>query len=139
MDYRGDMDGKRVDNTFAGALGIILALVLLLWALLGAPNAEAQEYGNAQIVNAIYIIEGGPNAQYLYGIRSVHYDDEAEARRICFNTVRNNRARFARQSKYDNYLDFLASRYCPIGAANDPRGLNVNWLRNLRYYLNKGA
>ena len=37
-------------------------------------------------------------------------------------------------------LDFvacLAARYCPIGADNDPDGLNKNWLRLVRYFMQK--
>lgn len=103
-------------------------------------NRQATEYSDAEIVNAIYQAEGGSRAQYLYGIRSVPYDTPEEARRICFNTVRNNRARYAEYGykTYNTYLEFLASRYCPVGADNDPKGLNKNWLKNVKYFLNKG-
>ena len=96
----------------------------------------AMEYSDEQIVNAIFQAEGGYKAQYLYGIRSVSYKDEAEARRICFNTVRNNRKRYADYGykKYATYLEFLASRYCPVGCDND-RGTNKYWLKNVRYFL----
>lgn len=33
------------------------------------------------------------------------------------------------------YIEFLASRYCPIGADNDPQGLNKNWVKNVKYFL----
>src|SRR5690606_6004226 len=29
-------------------------------------------------------------------------------------------------------IDEIQKRYCPVGAANDPTGLNANWLRNVR-------
>jgi len=97
-------------------------------------------YSDEEIVNAIYKAEGGSEAQYLYGIRSCSYDTPAEARRICFNTVRNNRARYADygHKQFDTYLEFLASRYCPIGADNDPKGLNKNWLKNVKFFLEEG-
>jgi hypothetical protein len=100
-------------------------------------NGEKKEYSNEQIVNAIYKAEGSNKAQYLYGIRSVSYDNPAEARRICFNTVRNNRKRYADYGykQYKTYLEFLQSRYCPINAKNDPKGLNKNWLKNVKYFL----
>ena len=100
-------------------------------------NEHAPKYSDKQIVEAIYKAEGGDKATYLYGIRSVPYDTPEEARRICFNTVRNNRRRYKEygHEKYGTYLEFLASRYCPIGADNDPKGLNKNWLKNVRYFL----
>src|SRR5690606_38345725 len=29
-------------------------------------------------------------------------------------------------------IDEIQKRYCPVGAANDPTGLNANWLRSVR-------
>ena len=113
--------------------------VTILTLLLSFCLVTAHAFTDEQIVNAIFKAEGGYKATYLYGIVSVPYENEAEARQICFNTVRNNRVRFANQTKYTDYLEFLASRYCPIGADNDPRGLNKNWLGNVRYFLNNGG
>ena len=90
---------------------------------------------NDQIADAIFKAEN--SKKYPYGIKSVDTKgDEAYARKICLNTIRNNRVRFTKQTKYTDYLEFLASRYCPIGAPDDPTGLNVNWLKNVRYFLN---
>lgn len=99
----------------------------------------ASSWTDEQIVDSIFIIEGGYKATYLYGIRSVPYKNEDEARKICFNTVRNNRKRYKDYGykKYDTYLEFLAQRYCPITAENDPKGLNRYWLKNLLSILNK--
>ena len=36
-------------------------------------------------------------------------------------------------------LDAFASRWAPIGADNDPAGLNVNWLPNLRACLSRNT
>ena len=110
-------------------IAMIMGLVAMGWA---------QEYTNTQIVDAIYQAEGGAKAQYAYGIRSVKYSTIEEARRICYNTVRNNRQRYAKYGyrKYPDYLSFLASRYCPVNCDND-RGTNKYWLRNVKYYLAK--
>ena len=117
---------------------IILWLGVIAMVVMFACAVWASEYSDTDIVNAIYKIEGSTKAQYLYGIRSVKYSNEAEARRICMNTVRNNRVRFTKQSKYKDYLSFLASRYCPVNCDND-RGTNKFWLRNLKYWLEKGV
>ena len=92
-----------------------------------------------QIANAIYKAEGGKKATYLYGIRSVEYTNKNEARRICLNTIKNNRKRYAEYGykKYDTYLEFLASRYAPINADNDPKRLNNYWLKNVKWFLGR--
>jgi hypothetical protein len=117
-------------------IGVLLATVIILLILIGTARAQivTPAYTDTQIVNAIYKAEGGAKATYAYGIRSVKYSTVAEARRICFNTVRNNRKRFAKQSKYTDFIDFLASRYCPVGCVND-RGTNKYWVKNVRYFL----
>lgn len=109
---------------------IIIACFLLL-------TTRAFAYTDEQIVNAIYKAEGGADAQYLYGIRSIKCSGDTECRKICSNTVRNNRKRFADygHKDYPDFISFLASRYCPIGASNDPKGLNKNWEKNVRRLL----
>ena len=39
------------------------------------------------------------------------------------------------KKRYNGDLEAFAARWCPIGAENDPTGLNKNWLRNARYYM----
>lgn len=107
-----------------------LALVFLL---IFHSACFAKEWTDVQIVNAIFLAEGGYKARYLYGIRSLPYKDEQEARQICFNTVHNNRKRFKRQTQYQDFLEFLGSRYCPPKAHK----LNKYWLKNVRYYLER--
>ena len=104
-------------------------------------SATCFAYTDVQIADAIYLAEGGAKAKVPYGILSVKVKDEAEARQVCLNTIRNNRKRYADygHKQYATYLEFLASRYCPIGAGNDPKGLNQNWLKNVKYFLEKGA
>lgn len=109
--------------------------ILVLLAIFFLSMARAEEYSDEQIVNAIYHAEGGAKASFAYGIRSIPYRNIKDARRICFNTVRNNRKRFIKQNKYSDYLEFLASRYCPVSA----HPLNRNWLTNVRYFLRRGA
>ena len=112
-------------------IGFVLALITFI--------AYGQNWTDEAIADAIYKAEGGVKAKKPYGILSVECNGEAECRVICLNTIRNNRKRYADYGykTYDTYLEFLASRYCPIGADNDPKGLNKNWLKNVLYWLNK--
>ena len=110
---------------------IIICLALILFACL----LEGAEIPDNQIVNAIFKAEGGYKADYLYGIRSVKYKDIAEARQICLNTVRNQRRRHFKHKCDRNYLECLSARYAPLNAKNDPKGLNRNWLKNVKFFL----
>lgn len=114
---------------------ILWILLLFVWVNSSLGYCETN-YTDDQIANAIYKAEGGKKAQYLYGIRSVKYRNEVEARKICLNTIRNNRKRFTNYGykKHATYLEFLASRYCPIGCNND-WGCNKNWLKNVKWFL----
>ena len=82
-----------------------------------------------RIADAIYRVEGGAKAKVPYGILSIPVKNEAHARRICLNTIRNNHKRWIAAGKPGDYLDFLADRYCPPSA--DPVG-NRNWKRNIK-------
>ena len=105
----------------------ILLLALPAYAYTPLPDGVANKYADA-----IYRVEGGEKATYAYGIRSVHYATTNEARAICIRTVKNNYIRWQKAGCTNNYEEFLAARYCPIGADNDPKGLNRNWLNNFQ-------
>jgi len=85
----------------------------------------------APIVAAIRYAENGKT--YQYGI--IHkrcpkgYRHQAG---WCAATVQKNYDRWVKAGRKGDYLVFLAKRYCPIGADNDPNGLNHNWLGNVR-------
>lgn len=116
---------------------LITLLITIIFFVSSCSPAHAEEIDIQKYVNAIYKAEGGQKAQYPYGIRSIKCTTKEECRRICENTVRNNIRRYKEygHKTYATYLEFLASRYAPIGADNDPRNLNSNWLKNVRYFL----
>ena len=119
--------------------------VLRSWGILGGLLAiglvacqPVSAWEDTEIAQAIYFAEGGAKAKVPYGILSVKVRDEAEARQVCLNTIRNNRVRWQKAGAKGDYLEFLARRYAPVvGATNDPQGLNRNWLRNVRHFLNR--
>ena len=108
---------------------LLLFAVLAIGANAQTPINEA--YAN-KIADAIYIIEGGAKTKFPYGIVSVKTNDP---RRVCLNTIRNNWIRWGKAGSKGDFLEFLANRYAPIGAENDPKNLNKNWLPNLRKIL----
>lgn len=98
------------------------------------------EYSNIEYVNAIYMAEGGVNAKYLYGIRSIRYTSKEDAKKLCFNTVKNNEKRYKKYGyrKYSSFIQFLANRYCPTTGRNltqSERKLNRYWMSNVTWFL----
>lgn len=101
----------------------------LLMAIRTAENgAPGREYGI--IPNARYAQDKG----YTMNGTFYHYINETEKQVAwCARTVRNNLDRFALDSKgKENFIDYLGEVYCPVGASNDPRGLNRHWEPNVQ-------
>lgn len=96
--------------------------------------ASTPEYFN-RVVSAIYRAEGGERAKVPYGILSVKVSSKEEARKVCYNTVRNNWKRWEASGRPCTYLSFLANRYCPISDPRDTKGLNKNWYKNVSYFM----
>ena len=111
-------------------------LMTLLIASLAVSLARAEGETDTQIVNAIYRAEGGMKTRHPYGILAKY--KHTTPRQACFNTVRSARQRFAKQAAEGDFVVFLARTYCPIGAANDPGGLNRHWIKNVKYFLTIG-
>jgi hypothetical protein len=94
--------------------------VILCILVLNAPTDE-------QIADAIYRAEN--SVKYPYGIKSINtHGDKEYARRICLNTIRNNRRRWQAAGRPGDYIDFLQSRYCP---GQD----GVAWRKNVKRFL----
>jgi len=49
-------------------------------------------------------------------------------------TIVKNRVRWAGKG---DFITFLGNRYCPVGAENDPTGLNNNWIKNVKSWVRK--
>jgi hypothetical protein len=64
----------------------------------------------------------------------VKVKDEADARRICINSIRNNIKRWEKAGKPDTFANFMADRWCPV--ASDPIG-NKNWKKNVTAIYNQ--
>ena len=111
----------------------ILIITLIIALMCKACFAEV--FTNSQIASAIYKAEGGSKTNHPYGIL-VKYK-HTTPRQACLNTIKSAQKRFAKQSNEQDFIHFLSITYCPIGAANDPTGLNKNWEHNVKYFLDK--
>lgn len=122
-------------TTYISNVSIMFCYVMLFLSIVPSCLAEIDPNMASRIVDAIYIAEGGDRAAKPYGILSVPCGSKDECRKICENTVRNNYKRWQKAGNPGTYLEFLASRYAPVGVSNDPKGLNRNWLKNVQTFV----
>jgi hypothetical protein len=108
---------------------------------LAAGNAyfELEEAQVDALLDAIYIAEGGQRASVPYGLIYQRYcrDEVGWCAHIAADLVRTHYERWAGAGRRGEFLEYLARRWAPIGAKNDPGGLNRHWLRNVRWALRK--
>ena len=119
---------------------LLIILAISIWFLgivfIAMLRAEAVPNFN-KITDAIYLVEGGKLAKKPFGVLSVPCYDYETCRRIAHNTVVKNFKRWQDAGEPGEYLEFLSKRYAPMGAENDSQNLNRNWLKNVRYFLEK--
>jgi hypothetical protein len=108
------------------AIGIVTLITILICS-----NAHALEID--KLANAIYKAEGGENTRHPYGILAKY--KTTTPRQACINTINSNLKRFNKDSFTDyEFIEYMSKSYCPIGAKNDPTGLNKNWVKNVWYF-----
>jgi hypothetical protein len=112
---------------------VALGLFVAVMTLFGCFKAYAEDFTDSQIADAIYKAEGGSKTSHPYGILQ-HYK-VTTPRQACLNTIAHARRDF----KGGDFITFLGGRYCPIGASNDPTGLNRNWIGNVKSILERGC
>lgn len=117
---------------------------LTTWTMASIVVKQENVYGYSlnQWANAIYLAEGGSNAQYPYGIRSVKCQGQEECRKVCVRTIKNNAKRYKNYGyrKYPSFIQFLGSRFCPTEGRNlskSEKCLNGNWQKNVLYFLER--
>jgi len=107
-----------------------LILAAVLWAL----TATAQAKPKIDVEKLATAIGRAENSKtHPYGILA-HYK-HTTPRQACINTINSN---YRRWDGRGDFVEYLAKTYCPIGAKNDPKGLNKNWTKNVKHFLKKG-
>ena len=114
--------------TFGGVMKKLLVTMLILFMC-----GSAWAYTDSQIADAIYLAEGGAKTNHPYGILAKY--KHTTPRQACLNTIAHARRDWNGEG---DFVSFLGSRYCPVGAANDPTGLNKNWIGNVNSILERG-
>ena len=55
----------------------------------------------------------------------------------CAATVYKEWCRQGKPTNMGTFIPLLGKRYCPVGADNDPSGLNKNWVKNATKFYNQ--
>lgn len=129
MTYLDDITKQIREDAFPFVMGALIAIGIVVTVI---AIANAQDYTDEQIANAIYLAEGGAKTRHPYGILTKY--KTTTPRQACINTIRHARKDWNGQG---DFIVFLGNRYCPVGASNDPTGLNKNWISNVKRLLAK--
>lgn len=99
-----------------------------------------QEGIDARFLAAVRVAEnGGPGREFgVLSVPAPTYEDQA---RVAAVSIRNNITRYENATGFGaaaddgrltrEFIDFMAARWAPTGAENDPNGLNANWPGNV--------
>ena len=87
------------------------------------------------ILLAVRMAENGPEGTE-FGVlhpRAIDTDLDTQAGWAAATVVKN-RIRYNQQKRKEDFIEFLADRYCPPSV--DPEG-NRNWKKNVKFYVRK--
>ena len=137
---RTENNKERIFAYIKMAVFCIFFWLLVIMASCKVAHAEnIAGYSADQWANAIRKAEGGNHTKHPYGILSKY--KHTSHRKACINTIRHYWRDYSKlplqTRKSKRFLDYAQERYCPIGANNDPNGLNRNWSKNVSYWLRR--
>lgn len=98
------------------------------------PIAEvAKRFGlDPKWIEAVQKAEGGEDALVKAVRRSVPTcADYAQALDITARSIVHRLSDYVKERWLVDFVHFLGARWAPVGADNDPHGLNANWVPNV--------
>lgn len=108
-----------------------------------APDVRlaAQHWGlPASWVQAVILAEGdGPHFVKAVQCSVPTVQNRAQAIEVLCRSLTHRLADYATGLVTGDFWSYFASRWAPIGVANDPHDLNANWLPNVRKFLGIAA
>lgn len=88
-----------------------------------------------KLAEAIRLAEG-IHSKHPYGILKTYR--HTSPKQACLNTIYSAYRRYQSDDLGLDFISFLQRSYAPLNVKNDPSGLNVNWIKNVNYFYNKG-
>jgi hypothetical protein len=115
---------------------LTLCILLLCSPVYAEFIPDTEEKVN-KMATAIYHAEGGGNAHYPYGIRSIPCSGNEHCRRICKNSIRNGLRRWNKSGRKVDFITHFGSRYAPTRGkiTERERAVNPFWVKNVRWFL----
>jgi hypothetical protein len=133
---------------------IVIAVMAAIWAFAGAARGEVPDPERAVIVQAcernhctgelqaivlaIRKAENGRAGRELGVLhpRAINTNLDTQAGWAAATVVKNHR-RWEAAGRPGDFIDYLAARYAPANAENDPKRFNTHWAANVRYWYGR--
>jgi len=100
--------------------------------------ARANDCTDTALVCILFAIRTAENGRegIEFGVLHPRAIDQPNSLRVqagwCAATVSKNHKRWIDSGQHVDFITFLGNRYCPVGADNDPTGLNNHWIPNVK-------
>ena len=107
---------------------VVIILAILIFVSIGRADTDWLTFSNEEIAQAIFKQEN--SVKYPYGIRSIDtHSDIAYAKKICLNTIRNQKKRHAKHNCKKDFIECLGFCYTTTQ--------RKEWIANVKYFLTK--
>jgi len=106
-------------------------------------GAEANNCTDPVLLCILFAIRNAENGRegLEFGVMHPKAKDQPNSLRVqagwCAATVSKNYKRWLDSKEDIDFISFLGRRYCPVGAKNDPTGLNRHWITNVRAFTER--
>ena len=99
--------------------------------------AKANDCTRPELICVLFAIRTAENGRegIEFGVLHPRAVDQPNSLRVqagwCAATISKNHKRWIESGEDTDFVTFLGNRYCPVGADNDPNGLNKHWIPNV--------
>jgi len=99
--------------------------------------SKANDCTRPELICILFAIRTAENGRegIEFGVLHPRAIDQPNSLRVqagwCAATVSKNHKRWIDSGEKVDFITFLGNRYCPVGAENDPNGLNKHWISNV--------